>query len=76
MQLNADHDPARLFAFALRERDWVLADLVAVTMRGEPGVTAVLERATFEVATGSSAPDSLSSLHVLARLIRGLGLER
>jgi hypothetical protein len=67
-----EHDPLALFSFALRESDWVLADLVAcLLVLDEPGRGRVhdeLKRASKR----PGSPDSLERLHHWAELSRGL----
>ena len=67
-----EHDPLALFSFALRESDWVLADLIAcLLVLDEPG----RERVRRELAAASQrpgAPDSLAKLHRWAELSRGM----
>lgn len=73
---HADLDPAMLFAFALREHDWVLADLIAVVISDRPAGIPALRRLSIVLATEPSAPDSLPGLRTLAFLSHGLGLDR
>lgn len=68
-----EHDPLALFSFALRESDWVLADLIAcLLVLDEPS----RERVRRELAAASrrpGTPDSLAKLRRWAELSRGLG---
>ena len=76
MVKTTNHDPFALFGFALRESDWVLAELVACLLLVDEGG---LERIHDEIHRRSArpgAPDSLASLERLAELTRELGLDR
>ncbi len=75
MHPHADLDPAVLFAFALREHDWVLADLIAAVIRARPAAAPALRRLGAVLAAEPSAPDSLPRLRTLAFLSRRLGLD-
>lgn len=71
-----EHDPLALFSFALRESDWILADLIACLLvldeEGRRRVHAELARAS----EGAGAPDSLARLHRWAELSRSLDRAR
>jgi hypothetical protein len=67
-----EHDPLALFSFALRESDWVLADLIACLLVLDEQSR---ERLRGELAAASrrpGAPDSLARLSRWAQLSRGL----
>ena len=70
------HDPFTLFGFALRESDWILADLLASRLdESEPSRL----RLEHELEAGYGRPGRPRSLHELrrlARLTRVLGLDR
>ncbi len=70
---SATRDPVALFAFALRESDWVLADLIASSLADRPAVRGRLLRAVREQA-GRAAPSSLAELSGWAQLSRRLGI--
>lgn len=68
------HDPLTLFAFALRERDWVLADLIAATRWRAAPRRAEFERVLRDAA-GEPRPATLERLHRWAELARILERE-
>ena len=68
------HDPVTLFSFALRQRDWVLADLIARSLRREPGTMKRLEAMTAEASAGGPSPASLRQLRGWAAITRALGI--
>ena len=69
------YDPFALFRFALRERDWHLAGLLAGSLgrdvRLRPGLERELRSAD---PAGERSYPSLGALRTLARLLRLLGL--
>jgi len=69
MKSTRAHDPLALFAFALRERDWVLADLIAETHWRATPARREFERVLRE-AEISPSPGSLERLHLWAELAR------
>jgi hypothetical protein len=71
MVRTGPHDPLALFAFALRERDWVLADLIVATRWREAPARDEFERALRE-AGGDAGPATLERLHRWAELLRFL----
>jgi hypothetical protein len=73
MTRSAPRDPVALFAFALRESDWVLADLIATSLAHRPAVRERLLRAIREQA-GRAGPASLVELRGWAQLSRRLGI--
>ena len=68
------HDPIALFAFALRERDWVPAELIARSLSGEPAMTQRLETVTAEASADGPAPVTLRQLRGWAQIARILGI--
>ena len=70
---SAHRDPVALFAFALRESDWVLADLIAASLAHRPAARRRLLRAVREQA-GRAGPSSLAELSGWAQLSRRLGI--
>jgi len=70
---SAPRDPVALFAFALRECDWVLADLIAASLVDRPRARERLMAAVREQA-GRAAPSSLAELNGWAQLSRRLGI--
>ncbi len=67
-------DPVVLFRFALRERDWPLAGLLAGALGGDLSLRPRLERELrTSGATGRDEPGSLGALRTLGMLIRLLG---
>lgn len=68
------HDPFALFGFALRESDWVLADLLAQRLAGRNGSVARVVRELESRAGRPGQPGSLPELHRLAQLTRKLEL--
>jgi hypothetical protein len=71
------HDPVMLFRFALRERDWPLAGLLAGALWRDRRTRRRLERELRASAPRAGvAPPSLGALCTLGRLVRILGLER
>lgn len=74
MSRGTSHDPVTLFAFALRERDWVLADLIAGSLRPEPEAVKRLESMTAEVSASGPSPASLRQLRGWAAIARALGI--
>ena len=70
------HDPFTLFGFAVSERDWVLADLLAARLGASEPSRLRLEH---ELEAGYGRPErprSLDELQRLARLTRHLELDR
>ena len=61
------HDPFTLFGFALRESDWILADLLASRLDGNELSRLRLEH---ELEAGYGRPGRPRSLHELRRLAR------
>ncbi len=73
MTRSAHRDPVALFAFALRESDWVLADLIATSLAHRPAARRRLLLAIREQA-GRAGPSSLTELSGWAQLARRLGI--
>lgn len=70
-------DPILLFRFALDERDWPLAGLLAGALGRDMSLRPGLERELRNSASADAgAPRSLGALRALGTLIRLLGLER
>jgi hypothetical protein len=67
-------DPVAMFAFALRESDWVLADLIASSLAGRPATRSLLQAAAARAARARASPASLSELSGWAELSRALGI--
>ncbi len=74
MSRSAPHDPVALFAFALRESDWVLADLIAASIADRPAARDRLLLAVRAGAGARASPSSLAELSSWARLSRRLGI--
>lgn len=74
MAPSSTHDPVALFAFALRENDWVLADLIAASLAHRPVARERLRLAVCEGAGTRASPSSLSELGGWARMSRRLGI--
>ena len=64
------HDPITLFAFALRERDWALADLLARRL----GTGGRVQRELEAQAWRPGHPRTVEQLRLFAQLARNLGL--
>ncbi len=75
MTPKVKHDPAILFRFALREHDWVLADLLARAARGDARGTKRLARELERSPAARTVPTTFKSLHGLAVLSRELGVD-
>ena len=73
MTRRTPRDPVALFAFALRESDWVLADLIATSLAHRPAAQERLLLAVREQA-GRAGPSSLAELSGWAQLSRRLGI--
>lgn len=69
------HDPFRLFGFALRESDWVLADLLAGRLEGSDPARRRLEHELGANTSARGGPESLPELRRIAMLTRRLALE-
>jgi hypothetical protein len=70
-------DPILLFRFALDERDWPLAGLLAGSLGRDLALRPSLERELrAPAAREAGAPRSLGALRALGALVRLLGLER
>jgi hypothetical protein len=74
MARRLPHDPVALFAFALRESDWVLADLIATSLVHRPALRRRLTLAAREGAGARASPSSLAELRGWARMSRRLGI--
>lgn len=74
MNTARKHDPLALFAFALRERDWVLADLLARALGDEPELRNRLEEAVKSSAAQRATPPSLPALRAWAQMSRMIGI--
>lgn len=72
MVKGREHDPFSLFSFAMRESDWVLADLIACYLVSDETSHVRLAHEIKRNSNRPGAPGSLSSLHRWARLSRGL----
>ena len=72
---SAKHDLFALFEFALREHDWLLADLMApALLRSEPSGLRLQDRLSV-AAKRPGSPGSLETLHRWAQLARALELQ-
>lgn len=70
-------DPIAVFRFALRERDWPLAGLLAGSLGRDLSLRPRLEHELRRSApAGADAPRSLGALRTLGLLIRLIGGER
>lgn len=69
------HDPVSLFDFALRESDWVLADLLAGHLAESRTARRRLERRLQSQSGRPGRPMSLPELERLANLTRWLERE-
>ena len=69
------HDPFSVFEFALRESDWVLADLLASRLGAGTIARMRLEHELEATAGRPGRPQSLPELRSLAELTRSLDLE-
>ncbi len=74
MTRSPPRDPVALFAFALRESDWVLADLIATSLARRPAARKRLLLAVREQAGSGAGPASLGELGAWAQLSRRLGI--
>ena len=74
MHRTKEHDPVALFEFAISERDWVLADMIASLLLSETSVAVALRRSTARAAGTGPAPGSLRELAGWARMARTLGI--
>lgn len=70
-----EHDPVALLRFALRERDWALADLIARFLVRDERSRPRLEHELDAAARMPGAPGTLAELHRLGRLARELERE-
>ncbi|MFN8161681.1 MAG: hypothetical protein U0R52_11635 [Solirubrobacterales bacterium] len=68
------HDPVAVFAFALRERDWVLADLIAHSAARSPATRRLLARVVLDQSRARASPATLRELSGWAELSRRLGI--
>jgi hypothetical protein len=76
MRTALRHDPFSIFEFALRESDWVLADVLASRLGGSEPSRLRLEH-ELEAGYGlPGRPRSLGELRRLATLTRRLDLDR
>jgi hypothetical protein len=73
MNGSTPRDPVALFAFALRESDWVLADLIATSLAHRPAARQRLSVA-IEQQAGHAGPSSLAELSGWASISRVLGI--
>jgi hypothetical protein len=69
------NDPFALFGFALRESDWVLADLLASRLADSDLAKLRLEQELDAAALRANSPENLRQLRGLAKLTRDLDLE-
>lgn len=69
------HDPFTLFGFALRESDWVLAELLACRLGNGEAARRRLEGELEASSARPGKPDSLAELRRLAALTRSLNLD-
>jgi hypothetical protein len=67
-----EHDPLALFSFALRESDWVLADLIACLLVLDEPSRRRVQRELAAASRRPGGPDSLTKLHRWAELSRGM----
>lgn len=75
--MNRLRDPIAVFRFALRERDWPLAGLLAGSLGRDLSLRPRLERELRSSAPDrAGGPGSLGALRTLGLLIRLLGRER
>lgn len=75
--INRLRDPVALFRFALRERDWPLAGLLAGALGRDVSLRSSLEHELHASAsTRVGGPTSLGALRTLGALIRLLGPQR
>lgn len=72
MTRRTEHDLVALFGFAVREHDWVLADLMAETLRADAPARDGLERTLRKTARNPGAPRTLARVHRWAELTRSL----
>jgi len=75
--MNSLRDPIALFRFALRERDWPLAGLLAGALGTDVGMRPRLERELrVSGASRADGPRSLGALRTLGAVIRILRAPR
>lgn len=74
MHRTKEHDPVALFEFAISERDWVLADMIASYLLAEPSMALELRRSTARAASTGPAPGTLRELADWARIAKRLGI--
>ncbi|MEO8092929.1 MAG: hypothetical protein ABI726_09515 [bacterium] len=75
--INRLRDPITLFRFALKERDWPLAGLLAGTLGRDVNMRSSLEHEVrASASTADDGPASLGALRTLGALIRLLGPQR
>ena len=72
--VRSDHNPLTLFSFALREQDWVLADLLVGAITNECPAKEELAR-TLRTVQRPGTPRTLDRLHRWAKLTRNLELD-
>jgi hypothetical protein len=66
-------DPIKLFRFALAERDWTLAALLAGSLSERVSLRPVLEREVHaSIKRNPNGPGSLGALRTLAAVLRVL----
>lgn len=71
--MKADRlDPVTVFRFALRERDWRLAWLVAKAVSGERAMLGRLTRELRVLEAGRPSPESLTTLGALDAVLEPL----
>lgn len=72
--MNRLRDPIALFRFALKERDWPLAGLLAGALGRDVELRSSLEQELrFSASAPAGGPTSLGALRTLGALIRLLG---
>lgn len=71
--MNRLSRPILIFRFALREGDWVLAYALARALSADERGASEVDR-ELQRSAGDGEERTLSSLRLIARLVRGLGL--
>ena len=71
MRAGRRNDVTRVFGFAIRERDWPLAGLLAVASAGEPLGDACL-RSEVDRVVGADGGITFGSLRALGHVLRAI----